>query len=105
MIQFRPPESDYTVADLTDLLRPMPFSRILQQPTPGAATEDDVLQLKDRDDRLCELVDGVLVEKTVGAYESYCMLDERATLDGGSVLPGFSLELRELFADPAKGAS
>jgi Uma2 family endonuclease len=34
------------------------------------ATETDVLQAKSRFNRICELIDGVLVEKTVGYYES-----------------------------------
>jgi len=34
------------------------------------ATIDDVLALDDRQNRLCELVDGILVEKVMGSYES-----------------------------------
>jgi Uma2 family endonuclease len=41
------------------------------QPSPGTATEADVVSVHDREKRLCELVDGVLVEKTMGYYESY----------------------------------
>jgi Uma2 family endonuclease len=37
---------------------------------PGAATERDLLRRIERDDQLCELVDGVLVEKPVGWHES-----------------------------------
>lgn len=40
------------------------------RPTPGTATLDDLIHLQDRGDRACELVDGVLVEKTVGVRES-----------------------------------
>jgi Uma2 family endonuclease len=49
----------------------MPLSRIRFDPPPGQATEQDVLDIHDRENRLCELVDGVLVEKTVGFQESY----------------------------------
>jgi Uma2 family endonuclease len=35
------------------------------------ATEEDVVWFDDHEDRLYELVDGILVEKTMGAYESY----------------------------------
>jgi Uma2 family endonuclease len=35
------------------------------------ASEDDVVEIHDREDRLYELVDGILLEKTVGTYESY----------------------------------
>ena len=33
-----------------------------------------MIGIHDREDRLCELVDGVLLEKTVGTYESYLAL-------------------------------
>lgn len=48
----------------------MPYYRIRHDPLPGTATEQDVIGVHDREDRLCELVDGVLVEKTVGFMES-----------------------------------
>ena len=44
----------------------VPLERILFDPPPGTATEADVLRLDDRDNRKCELVDGTLVEKTMG---------------------------------------
>ena len=37
---------------------------------PGTATEQDVIRLDDHEDRLCELIDGTLVEKTMGYEES-----------------------------------
>jgi Uma2 family endonuclease len=40
------------------------------EPLPGTATEKDVLEIERRENRLCELVRGVLVEKTPGHYES-----------------------------------
>ena len=39
-------------------------------PPPGTATVDDVVEIDAHEDRLCELVDGVLVEKTMGFHES-----------------------------------
>ncbi len=63
--------TEWTVADLQRRFGPIPFSRIRQNPPPGTATEDDVVWLNDHEDRLCELVDGVLVEKTVGLEESW----------------------------------
>jgi Uma2 family endonuclease len=39
-------------------------------PLPGTATEQDVLDIEARENRLCELVQGVLVEKTMGHFES-----------------------------------
>lgn len=46
------------------------MDRIVFNPPPGTATEADVLRLDDHEDRLCELVDGTLVEKPVGYEES-----------------------------------
>ncbi len=60
----------YTLGDLYERFGPMPFQRIRQVPAPGTATEDDVEEIHAREKRLCELVDGILVEKTVGMYES-----------------------------------
>ena len=60
-----------TAADLLELFGPMPAGRIRTDPSPGTATEQDVIDIEARESRLCELVDGVLVEKTVGIYESY----------------------------------
>ena len=63
-----------TVADLLERFGPMPDGRIRTEPPPGTATEQDVIDIEARESRLCELVDGVLVEKTVGIYESYLAL-------------------------------
>ena len=71
MATISPPRQDWTVADLYDLLGPIPFSRIRQDPPPGEGTEEDVVEIHDRENRLYELIEGVLVEKTMGAYESY----------------------------------
>lgn len=48
----------------------VPLNRILFEPLPGTATEADVLRLDDHEDRLCELVDGTLIEKAMGYEES-----------------------------------
>jgi Uma2 family endonuclease len=59
-----------TLADLLDRLGHVPLERIRFRPAPGTATEDDVLEIVRRERRLCELIDGVLVEKAVGYAES-----------------------------------
>lgn len=61
--------ADWTLADLLEHLH-VPPQRILMSPSPGTATEDDVLDIKQRTGRLYELVDGILVEKPMGYYES-----------------------------------
>jgi Uma2 family endonuclease len=63
-----PPE---TIADLIEQLGDIPPARILLHPAPGTATEEDVLRLEGAaNKRLCELIDGVLVEKAMGFSES-----------------------------------
>lgn len=59
-----------TIADLLAKLGGISPSRVRLRPFPGTATEQDVIDVEAREDRLCELVDGVLVEKTVGCEES-----------------------------------
>jgi Uma2 family endonuclease len=59
-----------TVADLIKHLGDVPPARIRMDPLPGTATEQDVLDIEARENRLCELVRGVLVEKTRGHFES-----------------------------------
>lgn len=61
---------DWTVADMLRHLGGIPPQRIRMYPPPGTATEQDVLDAKARIGRICELIDGVLVEKTMGYYES-----------------------------------
>ena len=61
----------WTVADLLEQFGPIPASRIRHDPPPGTATEKDVIEIEAREDRMYELIDGVLVEKVMGFYESY----------------------------------
>ena len=61
----------WTVADLFDHFGPVTHARIRQDPPPGTATEQDVIEIHDREDRLYELADGVLVEKVMGVQESF----------------------------------
>jgi Uma2 family endonuclease len=63
--------ADWTAADLVERFGAIPLSRVHQNPAPGTATEQDVIEISEHEDRLCELIDGTLVEKTVGLYESY----------------------------------
>jgi Uma2 family endonuclease len=56
--------------DLVERLGNIPLARVRLDPAPGHATEADVLEVERRHNRLCELVDGVLVEKGMGYGES-----------------------------------
>ena len=60
-----------TIGQLLEQLGDIPASRVMLKPTPGKATEADLLRMVERADRLCELVDGTLVEKVMGRGESF----------------------------------
>src|SRR5262249_42249935 len=61
-----------TVGDLIERLGGIDPKRILWQPRPGTATERDLIDIVDGDHkRLCELVDGTLVEKAMGSEQSF----------------------------------
>jgi Uma2 family endonuclease len=67
-------------ANLSDLLIDLgnvPLSRVRTKPSPGTATEEDLLLCNANGTR-CELVDGILVEKIMGWRESLiaCFLIE-----------------------------
>src|SRR5262249_40588800 len=59
-----------TVGEMLEQLGRIDPRRVRLRPPPGEATEKDVLRLLDRENRLFELVDGVLVEKIMGLKES-----------------------------------
>jgi Uma2 family endonuclease len=48
----------------------VPSQRIRLVPAPGTATVADVIHVQDHEGVSCELIDGTLVEKTVGLLES-----------------------------------
>jgi Uma2 family endonuclease len=82
-----------TLAELHDQLGGIPLERIRMVPPPGLATEAELLRVLDHEDRICELIDGTLVEKTMGYYESllamtlgYFLQDFAAKHDLGIVL-------------------
>jgi Uma2 family endonuclease len=64
------PTEPRSLADLLTHLGNIPPERIRITPPPGTATEQDVIDIETRENRLCELVDGVLVEKAMGYFES-----------------------------------
>jgi Uma2 family endonuclease len=65
-----PPETITNMAEVLERLGNIPLYRVRFRPFPGTATEDDLLRVAIQDDRLCELVDGMLVEKGMGFRES-----------------------------------
>ena len=59
-----------TVRDLIDRLGSISPDRIRLHPTPGTAVEADVVRLNEGKVGLFELIDGTIVEKAMGIFES-----------------------------------
>jgi Uma2 family endonuclease len=66
---------ELTLADVLRQLGGISPRRIRFHPAPGTATEHDVIAIRDRERRLFELVDGVLVEKVMGYWESVLAIE------------------------------
>src|SRR2546425_174855 len=69
-VRFTPPRRFENAAEWLRALGGVPLERIVFDPWPGTATEADLLLFVERDKRLCELIDGTLVEKPVGYWEA-----------------------------------
>jgi Uma2 family endonuclease len=59
-----------TIAELVAHLGGIPLDRIRLRPAPGTATAADALAVERREGKLCEVIDGVLVQKTADYYDS-----------------------------------
>lgn len=67
---FVPPRRFENGAEWLRALGDVPLKRVVFDPWPGTASEADLLRLVERDKRLCELIDGTLVEKSLGFWEA-----------------------------------
>jgi Uma2 family endonuclease len=76
------PVSEWTVADLVERFGAIPLWRVRFVPPPGTATEEDVVAVQDHEDGLCELVDGILIQKTASIFESYLAMKLGSLLSG-----------------------
>jgi len=63
-------EATESLGDLLRRLGDISPDRVRMHPAPGTATEADVIAIEGKENRLFELVDGVLVEKGMGFRES-----------------------------------
>ena len=66
---------ELTLADVLRQLGGISPRRVRFRPAPGTATEEDVIKIRDRERRLFELIDGVLVEKVLGYWESVLAIE------------------------------
>jgi Uma2 family endonuclease len=65
----------WTLADFVASLGGIPLERIRVSPPFGTATEKDVIEVERQTGCPCELIDGTLVEKTMGYYESFLAIE------------------------------
>jgi Uma2 family endonuclease len=70
-----------TLADLLSRLGGIPLDRIRFHPAPGTATEQDVIDLAERDEGLFELVDQTLVQNPPGFMEAVIAAKITSQLD------------------------
>ena len=63
-------EAFETFEDLLESLGGISPARVRLHPLPGTASEGDLIHFNERKSTICELVDGVLVEKGMGFRES-----------------------------------
>ena len=65
-----------TLADILAEIGDVPLDRVRGFPPLGTATEADVIRERESPERrLCELIDGILVEKAMGAKESILAME------------------------------
>lgn len=65
----------WTLGDLQRHLGDIPADRVRLFPSPGTGTADDAELIQREGDRLCELVDGVLVEKPIDSLKSLVAIE------------------------------
>jgi Uma2 family endonuclease len=70
MVRFKSIAKLENVGDLLEQLGGISPRRVRLHPPPGTATEKDLLDLLDHTGIICELLDGVLVEKVMGYQEA-----------------------------------
>jgi Uma2 family endonuclease len=77
-IETTPIDASERIDELLHSLGDVPASRVRWRPFPTTAVEKDIEEVRAKSGRLCELVDGVLVEKPMGYFESdlACILIE-----------------------------
>lgn len=90
------PSPTWTLPQLRRHFDMIPAERILLDPPPGTATEKDLERVNGRKEHLCELVDGVLVEKAamgtkeglLGGWLLYVLWDHLVGRNLGIALGG-----------------
>ncbi|QDU25329.1 hypothetical protein ETAA8_03940 [Anatilimnocola aggregata] len=61
----------FMLVQLAERFGEIPVARIAMRPLPGQATEEAVVYLAEHEDRLCELVDGILIDKATWTFHSF----------------------------------
>jgi Uma2 family endonuclease len=81
-----PAVSDLTAVELAARVGDIPLWRIRLDPPPGAATEEDVERIRREEGAICELINGVLVEKAVSDKTAFLGI-QIATLLSNFITP------------------
>ena len=81
-------DSTLTAEELAARIGAVPLWRVRTDPPPGTATEADVERIRRDEDRICELIDGVLVEKAVSDKTAFLGMEL------GRLLGNFVVALR-----------
>ena len=97
--------SEWSLADIQQLLGDIPLNRIAIQPPLGSATEFDVERRHSSEGKLLELEYGMVwyIDPTTRSAISYSSPSDAdrvlptECITGGEVLPGFSIQLQALF--------
>jgi Uma2 family endonuclease len=74
------PLIEITAEEVAARVGAVPFRRIRSEPVPGTATEQDVDRVRREEGVLCELIDGVLVEKAVSDLTAILAMEIGAIL-------------------------
>jgi Uma2 family endonuclease len=74
-------QMDMTVEELASRVGAIPLWRIRSTPIPGTAIEDDVARVRRDESLLCELIEGVLVEKAVSNLAALIAIKLSSILD------------------------
>ena len=82
-----------TAVDLVEQYGALPLSRLRIKRLPDVATAEDVVSIHKTENRLYELVDGLLLEKSMGAYEAYLAAVLIELLGGHVRRPGLGIVL------------
>lgn len=67
--------TDLAAEEIADRAGAVPWWRIRTDPPPGTAAEADIERIRNEEDRTCELIDGIPVEKAVSDASAFVAIE------------------------------